>query len=178
MLSRDNTVLIVIDIQAKLLPTMHEAKRLVAEVRKLIRGAAVMDVPILWTEQYPRGLGPTVPAVAELLPGRPIAKVSFGCCGEPAFVAALEAVGPRQVLLAGLEAHICVQQTALGLLAAGYDVQVAADAVGSRTPQNRQLALAKLRQAGAVVTSVETALFEMLGAAEGPAFKAILDIVK
>jgi nicotinamidase-related amidase len=133
---------------------------------------------VLWVEQNPDGLGPTVPALAGLLTGRPIVKRSFSCCGEPAFVEALAATGRKQVLLAGIEAHVCIWQTVAELRAAAYEVEVAADATASRAPANKEVALGRIRAAGAGVTSVETALFELLGAAEGPKFKEILRIVK
>lgn len=178
MLSVDETALIVIDVQAKLLPAIDGKEELVEGVCRIIEGAKVLGLPIVWTEQNPGGLGATVPEVAELLSARPITKVSFSCCGESAFVEALGALGRKQVLLVGIESHVCVYQTASDLVEAGYEVHVVSDAVSSRTPTNRRIGLDKMARAGAHVTSVETALFELLRAAEGPAFKQILRIVK
>jgi nicotinamidase-related amidase len=178
MLTRDEAVLVVVDVQGKLARLMHEADALFDSLSRLVRGAKVLDVPVLATEQNPKGLGPTVEEVRPHLPSAPIPKMAFSCCGEPTVVEALEATGRRQVLLAGIETHICVYQTARDLLARGCKVHVVADAVSSRTPQNREVGLAKMRAAGAEITSVETALFEMLEVAEGPAFKRILEIVK
>jgi len=178
MLERDNTVLVLVDVQAKLVPAMAEPDALIDGVRKLVRGMGVLGIPVVWTEQNPAGLGPTVAEVAELLTGEPITKTAFGCCGQPAFVDALAGVGRKQVLLAGIEAHVCVYQTACGLLDAGYEVQVVADAIGSRLPSNKAIACAKMAAAGAAITSVEMALFELLAVAEGPEFKDILKIVK
>lgn len=178
MLSVDETALIVIDVQAKLLPAIDGKDELVEGVCRIIEGAKVFGLPIVWTEQNPRGLGPTVGEVGALLDGQPITKVSFSCCGESAFVEALAGLGRKQVLLAGIESHVCVYQTASDLVEAGYEVHVVSDAVSSRTPANRQIGLDKMARAGAHVTSVETALFELLRAAEGPAFKQILKIVK
>ncbi|MFO8013166.1 MAG: hydrolase [Phycisphaerae bacterium] len=178
MLTRDEAVLMVVDVQGKLARLMHEADALFDNLSRLVRGATVLEVPVLATEQNPKGLGPTVEEVRPHLPSEPIPKMAFSCCGEPAVVEALEATGRRQVLLAGIETHICVYQTARDLLARGREVHVVADAVSSRSPRNRDVGLAKMRAAGAEVTSVETALFEMLEVAEGPAFKQILTIVK
>ena len=178
MLGRDETALVVIDVQVKLMRVIHAREALVESLGKLVRGMAVLDVPIVWTEQNPDGLGPTVPEIAELLPGRPISKLSFSCCGEPAFADAVERLGRGQLVLAGIESHVCVWQTAADLLAMGHEVHVCADAVSSRTPENKAIGLQKARDAGAALTSVEAALFELLGVADGPAFKQILRIVK
>jgi len=178
MLTRDDAVLLVVDVQGKLARLMHEADALFDQIARLVRGAKVLEVPVLATEQNPDGLGPTVDEVRPHLPSAPTAKMAFSCCGEPAVVEALEATGRRQVLLCGIETHICVYQTARDLLARGWEAHVAADAVSSRTAGNREVGLEKMRVAGAEITSVETALFEMLQAAEGPAFKQILKIVK
>ena len=178
MLTRENAVLLVVDVQGKLARLMHEADALFDALSRLIRGARVLEVPVVATEQNPPGLGPTVEELAPLLPGPAIPKMAFSCCGEPAFEEALAATGRRQVLLAGIETHICVYQTARDLFARGFEVHVVADGVSSRTAANRAVGLEKMRAAGAEVTSVETALFEMLAVAEGPAFKEILAIVK
>ncbi len=178
MLNVDETVLVVIDVQGKLAQLMHEKESLFENLSRLIRGAGVLGLPILVTEQNPQGLGPTIAELSGLLPPRRIPKVAFSCCGEAAFVAALEAAGRRQVLIAGIETHICVYQTAADLLALGCEVHVVADAVSSRTARNRDIGLEKMKAAGAQVTSVETALFELLKVAEGDRFKALLKIVK
>jgi len=178
MLTAENAVLIVVDVQGKLARLMHEAEALFNNLSRLIRGATVLGLPVVATEQNPEGLGPTVEEVRRHLPMAPIPKMAFSCCGEPAVVDALEATGRPQVLLCGIETHICVYQTARDLLARGREVHVVADAVSSRTPRNRDIGLEKMRAAGAQVTSVETALFEMVEVAEGPAFKQILEIVK
>jgi nicotinamidase-related amidase len=178
MLTRNEAVLMVVDVQGKLARLMHEADALFDSLSRLVRGARVLEVPVLATEQNPKGLGPTVEEVRPHLPSDAIPKMAFSCCGEAAVVEALEATGRRQVLLAGIETHICVYQTARDLLAGGREVHVVADAVSSRSPRNREVGLAKMRAAGAEITSVETALFEMLEVAEGPAFKEILAIVK
>lgn len=178
MLKRDDTVFVLVDLQEKLIPAIHERTKLVGSISRLVRGMAALDIPMLWAEQNPDGLGPTVPEIAALMPGEAISKLSFSCCGEPRFVSALGAVGRRQVVLAGIEAHVCVQQTAADLLADDYEVHVVADAVSSRTPENKGIGLDRARDEGALITSVECALFELLGVAEGAEFKEILKIVK
>jgi nicotinamidase-related amidase len=179
MLQLDSTVLVVIDVQDKLFRVMPEREALAASLRKLVRGAQVLDVPVILTEQNPKGLGPTIAELADLVPGiQPIPKFSFSCCGEERFRRELEALGRRQVLLAGIELHICVYQTALDLLASGYEVQVVADCVTTRLLENREIGLTKLRDSGAGLTTAEMALFELLKTAEGDVFKEISRIVK
>jgi len=171
-------VLVVVDMQVKLLPAIHERERVVRECRRLVEGAKSLGVPILWAEQNPRGLGPTEPALAAAIPGRPLAKTTFSCLGDAEFRRRLSELSRRQAILCGIEAHVCVSQTALDLLEQGYAVHVAADAVSSRTPENRQIGLDRVRSGGGVITSVEMCLFEMLGGAEGPAFREVLALVK
>lgn len=179
VLNRDDTVLLLVDIQEKLVRAMHAREDLVLRAQQLARGAGALSVPMLCTEQNPQGLGATVPEISACLPGiRPIAKFSFSCCASEPFMQALQATARRNVLMAGIETHVCVYQTALELMAKGYRVDVVADACSSRTPQNKQIGIDKIREAGAGVTSVETALFELLKVADGPLFKQILGIVK
>jgi nicotinamidase-related amidase len=179
MLEIDDTVLLVIDVQEKLLPVIYEKDRLTANIVKLIRGMQVLEAPIIATEQYPKGLGKTVPEIAELIPGiEPLAKTSFSCYRDAGFKNMLDASSRKQVLICGIETHVCVYQTAMDLKAAGYEVQVAADAVSSRTAENRETGLNLMRQMGITVTGTETALFELLKIAEGEKFKAISRIVK
>jgi nicotinamidase-related amidase len=179
MLDRNNTVLMIIDIQGKLAHMMHEWEMLFESVQKLIRGMQALDIPIVWMEQNPLAIGRTVSEIAELLePAEPIEKLSFSCCGNDRFLEMLADLNRKQTLLAGIETHICVYQTAVDLLHRGYDVQVVADAVSSRTAQNRRIGLQKMCDAGAVLTSVETALFELLRVADRPDFRKILKIIK
>jgi nicotinamidase-related amidase len=178
-LTADNTALLVIDIQERLFPVMHEKEKLLRNVLKLIRGAQVLEIPIILTEQYPRGLGPTLPEIKELLPDvTPIEKVSFNCCDEAVFCQALEKLKRKQVLVAGIEAHICVYQTAMALSRAGYEVQVVGDCVSSREPENKLVALLKMGAVGVSPTTTEIALFELLKVAVGDKFKQISNIVK
>ena len=178
-LTPENTVLVVIDIQDRILRVMHDKERLLQNLIKLIKGARVLEVPVLLTEQYPAGLGPTLPEVAQLLPDvRPVDKTCFSCCGEGRFLQGLEASGRRQVLLAGIEAHVCVYQTAVDLLRAGYGVHLVVDAIASREAENKAVTVMKLSGAGAALTTTEMALFELLKVARGDKFKQISGIVK
>jgi nicotinamidase-related amidase len=179
MLNANDTLLVVVDVQGKLAHSMHNRESLFKNLKVAIEGAKALELPMLVTEQYPEGMGPTVPEIASLLTEEmPISKTSFSCCGSEAFMAGLKQIGRSQVLLAGIESHVCIQQTALDLLEKGYEVQVLADAVSSRAPGSKDVALARMRSAGATVTTTEAALFEILRRAGGPAFKQILNLVK
>jgi nicotinamidase-related amidase len=180
MLTIDNTALLVIDVQGKLAQLMHQKEVLFDNLAKIIKGAQVLELPIIWTEQVPEKLGQTTPEIAELLApsAEPISKASFSCCSVQPFMTALERSKRRQILVTGIETHICVYQTTVDLLAQGYEVQVVADAVSSRTAANRQLGLERMKQAGAALTSTEMALFELLRVAEGDRFRQISKIVK
>lgn len=179
MLTKEETVLVLIDIQGKLAEIVDESADVIQNIVNVIQGAKVLELPILWLEQYPKGLGPTTEKVAEQLDGvQPIEKITFSAYDTAAFVEKLEATGRKKVLLAGIETHICVYQTAAHLLANGYEVEVLADCVSSRTAGNREVGIQKMVQLGAHITSVEMALFEMQQIAKGDAFKAISKIVK
>lgn len=179
ILTTDNTVLVAIDFQERLFPVMHDKEKLLRNVLKLIGGATVLEIPIVLTEQYPRGLGPTLPEIKKLIPEiEPIEKVCFNCCDEGVFLKSLESLGRKQVLIAGIEAHICVYQTAVSLARAGYDVQVVGDCVSSRDPENKMVSLFKMGAAGIGPTTMEIALFELLKVASGEKFKQISNIVK
>ena len=179
MLTVQDTTLLIVDIQEKLARAMHAREEFIANVQRLVRGARALGLPVVWAEQNPKGLGPTVPEVAELLHGlTPISKFSFSCGASESCMQQLRRIGRTQVLIAGIETHVCVYQTAAELALAGFQVEVVADACSSRTPQNKHVGLDKCRAAGATVTSVETALFELLKVAEGPLFKELLNIVK
>ncbi len=181
MLELENTVLVLVDVQGKLAQLMYEKDALFENLCKMIRGAKVLQIPILWLEQIPENLGPTVPEVAQAIPDglQPISKSSFSGWGEDRFVQAFKSLNRGQVLITGIETHICVYQTAADLLAEGqYEVQVVADCVSSRTAGNRDIGLEKIRNAGGFLTSVETVLFELQKKAEGPEFKELIRIVK
>ena len=179
MLKREETVLVIVDVQGKLAQLMYEREKLYKNLQILIKGAKILDLPIIWMEQYPQGLGPTIPEVSELLPDvEPIAKMSFSCCGESLFMARLNAVKRSRVLLCGIETHVCIHQTSLDLLKLGYEVQVVSDAVSSRTRENKEVGLQKIASEGGKITSVEMALFELLRKAGSDEFKAISKLVK
>lgn len=179
MLTVENTVLVVVDVQGKLAQLMHDQEALFRNLQRMIRGAQTLEVPILWCEQNPAGLGPTAPEIAGLLaPRQPLAKMSFSCWGCDAFQQALQATGRQQVLLTGIEAHVCVYLTAADLVGAGYEVEVVADAVSSRSPENKRLALGKVQGLPAALTCTETALFQWLGTAAHPRFRDIARLLK
>ena len=179
MLTVDNAILVVIDIQDKLFRVMPDGEMLLQKVLKLVRGAQVLDVPIILTEQYPAGLGPTLPEIARLLPDiKPVDKFCFSCCDEERFCRELESRHRQQGLVAGIEAHICVYQTAMDLLGLGYQVQVVVDCISSREPEDKEVCLTRMSQDGISLTTVEMALFELLRVAKGEKFKQISSIVK
>ncbi len=178
-LTAENTILVLIDFQERLFTVMHGKEKLLQNVIKLIKGAGVLEIPVVLTEQYPKGLGPTIPEIKELLPGvRPVEKVCFNCCDNETFCKSLDSLKRKQVLIAGIEAHICVYQTAMALARAGYEVQVVSDCVSSREPENKAAALSRMGAAGISPTTAETALFELLKVAQGDKFKQISNIVK
>jgi nicotinamidase-related amidase len=178
-----STVLLVVDVQDKLAAAMPQAAmdRLVSQTLVLLESARLLGVPVIATEQYPKGLGPTVALLAEKLRAlgvEPIDKTTFDACGEPRVTRALAEHAPRAVVLAGMETHICVFQTARGLARRGLDVHVVADAVVSRRDENRALGLGLCERAGAVATPTETVVFDWLGRAGTDAFKAISKLVR
>ena len=177
----EQCALIVVDIQEKLLPPIWEKERLVRNAQLLIRLAGVLKIPALVTTQYMKGLGNTVPEVASLLPETPpIDKLMFSCFGSEAFCSPLKRLpGQRTtVLLCGMETHICVMQTALGALREGYMVHVASDAVSSRTELNWHIGLERMRAAGAILSSTEMMIYELLRSSGAPAFKELLPYLK
>jgi nicotinamidase-related amidase len=179
MLTIQNSALVLVDVQGTLAQAMHDKERFFDCIIRLVKGAQVLELPILWNEQNPAGLGPTIPEIVELLPNQsPLSKLSFSCCGNAEFVKALKALNRKNMLVAGIEAHVCVYQTAADLVDLNYNVQVVADAVASRTAENKQIGLEKSKEAGAGLTSTETVLFELLKIAKGDKFKEIIKIVK
>jgi len=179
MLNVDKTALVVIDVQEKLSRVMYEKEKLFENLQKLIKGVKLLNIPIVVTEQNPNGLGPTVPEIAPLLTDiNRVTKFSFSCCGEEPFMREVERLNRKQLLLAGIEAHVCVYQTAMDLMEAGYEVHTAVDCVSSRTLDNKNLSLDKMKSDGAKLTSVEIALFELLRTAKSPKFREMSQIVK
>ena len=179
LLSQEDSVLMVIDMQGNLYESMQDKPFLLENVRKLVRGMQVFGIPVIVTEQIPEKLGPTIEPVVSLLPDAPrIPKSDFSCCGEEKIMKALKALERQQVLLCGIETHVCVYQTAVDLLGFGYDVHLVADAVSSRTVLNREIGIRKLRDEGARLASTEMVLFELIRTADDPKFKEIFRIVK
>jgi len=177
--SAADSVLAVIDFQEKLYPHIANHEAVGATAARLIRLATILGIPIVLTEQNPRGLGSTVPVIREALPTyEPMAKMAFNCCAADPFVARLAGLGRHTLVLTGIETHICVLQTALDALQRGYRVHVVADATGSRTPQNHELGLAVLRQAGVIVTSLEIVAYEWLEQAGTDVFRQALPLLK
>jgi nicotinamidase-related amidase len=181
-LDRERTALVVIDVQERLFPAMDADHReeVMRNIKVLTATARRLNLGTLVTEQYPKGLGHTLQEVKDALPAgvQPVEKVAFSCLGVDAFRSRLAATGARQLLLAGIEAHVCVLMSALDLLAEGYAVHIVADAVTSRSQANWRLAMAQLRQAGAVVTTTETVLFQLLRQADTDDFRELARLIR
>ena len=178
-LERDKAAVVVVDIQERLMAAMKHAKKVYRNTNIILEASKALGLPVVVTEQYPKGLGHTVEDVKSCLPAyEPIEKITFSCCGEDSFMDAVEETGRKQVILVGSETHVCVYQTCLDLLEAGYSVHLLRDAVCSRAKENFLAALELMRQAGAVITTTETVLFQMLVKAGGDEFKAISKLVK
>ena len=179
-LDAEKAVLVVIDVQERLVPAMPEDiyLRLRNTVAMLVEVAGLLGLPVVTTEQYPKGIGHTVPELAAACNETVIEKVSFGCCGEEAFLEALKNTGRTQVLITGMEAHVCVYQTVLGLLEDGYYVHLIRDAICSRNKTDYLAGVANAGQAGAVVTTAETVMFQMLQESTHEQFRAVSKLVK
>jgi len=179
MLTIENSLLVVIDIQESLARVMHEKDALFENLQKLIRGAGILNIPMIVTEQVPEKLGATIPEISPLLDTvTPISKSSFSCCGEDRFMRELEGMKRGQLLITGIESHVCVYQTTADLIRMGYEVHVVTDCISSRTEENRALGIERMRDEGARSTSTEMALFELLKIAGGDRFREISRLVK
>jgi len=179
MLNPVEAVLVMVDFQGRLVDIVDRKGLVRPNALRLVRGCQALEVPILPTVQVPDKLGPILPELSEALGEvEPIAKAAFSALREPEFLAALDQTGRKQVILTGIEAHVCVLQTGLDLLDLGYQVHVLSDGVFSRTAENHDLALARLHDGGAVVSSVEIALFELVRTSKNPQFKTISALVK
>ena len=179
MLKAENAVLVVIDLQGNLYRSMDEKLFLLENSRKIIRGVPLFGIPLVVTEQTPNKLGPTIPEIGELLGGVTlIAKADFSCWQNQDFVREVKSRNRTDILVAGIEAHVCVYQTVMDMLDEGYRVHVVADAVSSRTARNREIGIARMRDAGAAIVSAEMVLFELLQTAESDKFKDVFKIVK
>jgi nicotinamidase-related amidase len=181
LLERESTALLVVDLQAKLVPAMFDPVATLRNTRILLRLAETLRLPVILTAQYVKGLGPIVHEITEAAPGvGQFEKDSFGCFGQPGFIDQIKKRAPkaRTLVVAGVESHICVMQTVLGALAAGYLVHVASDAVCSRTRENWQIGLDRMERAGAVISSTEMVVYELLGRSGTKEFKAMLPMLK
>ena len=179
MLESKTAILVIIDVQGKLAQIMHDREDLVKNLQILISGAKLLETPIIWMEQLPDKLGPTIPEIQELLPDiEPIVKNVFSCARNEEFNGRLQELHGHDMILAGIESHVCVYQTAMDLLGQDFTVHVAADAVSSRTDSNKQLGLERMLLEGVVQTSVEMVLFELQGVATGDRFRKLAKLVK
>lgn len=178
-LARDESCVLCVDMQTRMMPAIHAHATTTAQAATLARGAGLLEVPVLASRQYPKGLGETVPELDAALGDAPrYDKVTFSCCDDDDLMAAIAGTGAREIVICGVESHICVTQTALDLHARGYRAVVVADACSSRQPASHETALARLRQARVTVVTVEMVLFEWLGAAGTDTFKAVSKLVK
>jgi nicotinamidase-related amidase len=179
-LDAERAALVVIDMQESFRNVISDFAETAARVALFAHGMQLLGVPLLVTEQYPKGLGHTAGEIRTVLPSgvEPVEKTAFSSCGAREFVSRLDETGARQIILCGIEAHICVNQTAHDLLARGLQVHLLTDCITARTEQNRQIGLAKMQQAGALPSSVETALFELMRDARHEQFKAVQKLVK
>lgn len=179
LIRRNQSLLLIVDIQERLAPAISNADTVVANAAKLIHAAKQLSVPILASEQYPKGLGRTVTALRELLPTQTLFdKTHFSCLGESGMAERLQQQQRGQIIICGMEAHVCVLQTAMDIKAAGFTSIVVADAVSSRRVESYELSLARLRDAGVAIVTTEMVLFEWIAQAGTPEFKALLPLIK
>jgi nicotinamidase-related amidase len=180
VLDRANALLLVVDVQERLAKAMPQPALATLEKNAavLIRAARRLQMPVVATEQYPKGLGPTVASLRELLPSEPMTKLEFSCGASKPIAREILGTGRRQAIVAGMEAHVCVFQTVRDLLRGGFSVFVARDAVISRSEENRAVGLDLCEKAGAILTSTEAVLFDLLGVAGTPEFKELTALIK
>lgn len=179
LITSEDSLLLIIDIQEKLASVMDVKDKVIENVSHLIELAKLKNVPIVLTEQYPKGLGQTVEEIRNLLPVyKPVEKLSFSCCNDRSFVDLIKGFNKRRIVVSGMETHVCVLQTSLDLIREGFYVHVVQDAVCSRAKQNWKIALEFMRDAGAVITCTETVLFQWLKVAGTEEFKNIIKRIK
>lgn len=179
MFNIDKTIMLLIDVQGQLAQLMYEKEKLFQSLKTMIQGMKILGVPIIWMEQIPEKLGPTTEEIAKYLTDeKPIDKFSFSACGDPRFVDQFKKAGRTQVLLTGIETHICVFQTGVDLIQQGCEVQVVSDCVSSRTKENKEIGIQRIVQSGGQVTCVEMLFFELMRAARGDKFKQIVRLIK
>lgn len=176
---KEHSCLLVIDFQEKIFPFIHQNEQLLKKVPILIRGMKILELPVFVTEQYTKGLGFTVQPIAEALGDiKRIEKSTFSCCDEPKFMLELATSGKENVIIAGIESHVCVLQTVVDLISQGYQAIVAEDCISSRNPNDKLIAVERMKKEGAVITTYESILFELLRSSGGETFKAISHLVK
>lgn len=179
MFSTSQSVLLVIDVQGNLAYKMHDKENLFRNIQGIIKAAYHLKIPIIYTEQAPEKIGQTVPEIAnELMGHKPVVKTTFGCCGEPNFIDHLKSLKRNQIIVTGIETHVCVYQTVRNLLDLKYQVEVVGDAVSSRTQTNKRFALERMREKGADITCTEMLVTELLQTAEHPKFKDVLNLIR
>ena len=179
MITPKDTLLLVIDVQGRLADKVFEPELVERNISKLIRACKLLGVPMLYTEQYPKGLGSTIASLKEIIgEHQPFEKLSFSCCGSEEFMRHLRSLGRNDIIVVGMETHVCVYQTSVELIEFGYNVHLVADAVSSRSEGNRRIGIHCIERAGGALTSTEMAIFELMRVAEGDTFKAISGIVK
>ncbi len=179
LLDKEHTGIVLVDVQKKLMAVMGKKERVIENISKLLHLSRVYHLPVILTEQYPKMIGPTIPEIKEVLPSYdPIEKMDFNCCAVELFNNRLESTRLKHIILLGVESHVCVFQTCVTLLEREYNVQVAKDAVDSRTDENWHVGLELMREAGAVITSTEAIIFQILKRAGTKEFKEMLKIIK
>ncbi|UCG71235.1 MAG: hydrolase [Thermoplasmata archaeon] len=179
ILTKENTALVVVDVQEKLLPYVVDKEKVVDNIKMMIKFAHIMDIPVILTEHYPKGLGTTVTEINEVLKEySPKKKVIFSCFGSPGFSKKIKELDVKRIMICGIESHICVEQTTLDAMDSGYEVHVIADAISSRTRMNRDFGIDKMRQFGAIISSTEMAMYEIMERADTEEFKEVLKLVK
>lgn len=179
MLSRENTGLIVVDVQGKLARLVHDSDTVISNCQKLIQGTQALEIPIILLEQNPEKLGDTVSELTNQLNGvQPISKYTFNACEAPDFELAIKNMKIDTWLVCGIEAHICVYQTARGLIDMGYKVELVSDCVSSRSASNVKLGINRMKDAGASITGLEMCLYELVEDCRSPEFKKILDLIR
>lgn len=178
-LKRNETAAVVIDVQEKLFPLIHEHEQLAKNMSILIQGMKVMDIPLLVTQQYTKGLGGTVTQIKDAIGEyHHIEKMAFSCCGDEGFMSVLKKLNKKNVILMGIESHVCVLQTALDLIAEGFQPVVIEDCVSSRKPNDKRIAVERMKQSGAIVSTYESILFELTEVSGTDLFKSIVKLIK
>ncbi|MHC4883082.1 MAG: hydrolase [Planctomycetota bacterium] len=179
MLTIENACLVIVDVQEKLLPVMANPEQVVKNTAVLIQIAQALDIPILWCQQVPKALGPTVGELSSLLDGaEPTDKSTFSCCGDDAFMKQIDELQSQTAIICGIESHVCVFQTAMDLIQHGLYAHVVSDATSSRTQENKAIGIKRMAKEGAVITSTEMLLFELLRDAKHPKFRELAKLIK